>query len=283
MLKVGAHVSTAGGLWRAVERAQAIGAQCMQIFVSPPQRWAEPKHTAEEVARFRQMVDQTGLGPNYIHAIYLINLASPDDELRTRSTAVLARSMDWSDRLGTAGVIVHLGSARGESTTQAEDRVLQSLATVLSMDHRSLLILENAAGMGDSVGADFAQLGRLVRAMEHHPRLRVCLDTAHCLAAGYDLTTPEGLESTVSSFRREVGLGLLEVVHANDSKVPLGAGVDRHENIGKGHIGAEAFARIMAHPVFRQKPFLLEVPGATGQGPDEENVAILKRLAQPRR
>jgi deoxyribonuclease-4 len=182
--------------------------------------------------------------------------------------------------LGASGVIFHLGSHRGAGFDQVFPQVAESVRKVVDATPADTwLILENSAGMGGTVGSKFQELGSIIREAGS-PRVKVCLDTQHMFAAGYDVKTKDGLEAAMSEFDAEVGLDTLVAVHANDSKCPLAGGVDRHENIGEGHIGLDGLQNVMSHPAFSELPFLLEVPGFDNQGPDRRNVEILKALRE---
>lgn len=277
-MKVGAHVSTAGGLANALDRAVEIGAETIQIFGSPPQSWRVTEHSDADVERFRARMTETGIEPVFIHGTYLVNLATADPTLLARSVGSLKFSLKLCSRIGAAGVIFHIGSHKGAGFKAALVQIVDSVGAVLgAVPDDAQLILENSAGMGGSVGSKFAELGAIMRRVDS-PRVKVCLDTQHCYAAGYDVASREGLDATISEFEREVGLDTLVAVHANDSKIPLGGGVDRHENIGEGQIGRDGFLAIMRHPALRAVPFLLEVPGSERKGPDKENVDILREL-----
>ena len=278
-MPIGAHVSTAGGLSTSVGRAQALGAECMQIFLCAPQRWQEPRHTDEQVHEFKRLVDETGIGPNFAHATYLINLAAVDRDLRQRSIANLRACATWADRVGLAGVVVHVGSGRGQPVDEAEVQVATALEEVLAGGSRGALLLENSAGSGETLGARFEQIGALIDRLAKDKRLGLCMDTAHTFASGYDLRADAGIETAVEEIDRFVGLRRLKLIHANDSKVGLGSAVDRHENIGRGLLGDKAFERMLAHRALRQVPWVLEVPGYDDKGPDLQNVIDLKRLA----
>ena len=271
-------MSTAGGVDKAIDRALEMGAEAVQIFAAAPQSWRRREFTPEEMDAFRARAGEAGIGPNYIHGPYLINLASPDPSLVGKSVEALVRDMEVCHRLGMQGVIFHLGSHKGAGLEAQFRQVVECILQVLSRTPEDVwLVLENSAGMGGAVGSRFPELGRIVKAAGH-PRVKVCLDTQHMFAAGYDVRTREGLEAAMEEFDREVGLERLVAVHANDSKCPLAGGVDRHENIGQGYIGREGFLNILSHPAFRGLPFLLEVPGADGSGPDRPNVEALKEL-----
>jgi len=292
-VRIGAHVSAAGGPERAVRRASEIGAECLQIFVGSPQTWAQPRLALEDVTAFRAALVEADLHPLFVHAPYLANLASARPEVRSASRRALGHQLAWADRLGAVGVVVHVGSggasarsappagAQGADICEdAFDLAAAGLEAVLrGHAGRAALILENDAGSGRRIGRSFAELGQLIRALGGDERLLVCLDTAHALAAGYEIRTPGGLDEALTELDSHVGLRRLALVHANDSKVDLGANVDRHENVGRGKIGLVAFARILAHPALRELPFVLEVPGYDGEGPDRANVDVLRWLA----
>jgi deoxyribonuclease-4 len=229
-----------------------------------------------EIDLFRAALDTAALHPLFVHAPYLVNLASLRPEVRGASRRTLVDQLGWADRLGALGVVVHVGSG-GED---AFEKAIGGLREVLERHvGAAWLILENDAGSGHRIGRTFAELGALIRESGGDERVRVCLDTAHSLAAGYEVRTSDGLESAVDEVEREIGLSRLALIHANDSKVDLGRNVDRHENIGRGKIGLEAFARILAYPRLRHLPCVLEVPGYDGEGPDAPNVEALKCLA----
>jgi len=275
---IGAHVSTAGGLPKAVGRAVEIGAEAIQIFASSPRAWAFKAPSDEDVAEFKERSAQAGLGPTVLHAIYLVALGSSDPALVERSVESLTRHLETANRVGALGLIFHAASHRGAGLDGVFDQFVWGVGRILeAAPGEALLMLENSAGQGNHIGSKFCELGRLMRAIDS-PRLRVCLDTQHSFAAGYDIGSPDGLEATVDEFDREIGLELLSAVHVNDSKRPLGSGVDRHENIGEGLIGREGLKAFMSHPAFLDLPFYLEVPGFGGQGPDARNVAILKTM-----
>jgi deoxyribonuclease-4 len=281
-MPIGAHVSTAGGLSTCVGRAQEMGAECMQIFLSTPHRWQLPNHTDEQVAAFQQLIGESDIGPNFAHAAYLINLAAAEPVMRQRSIDNLSALAVWADRVGIAGVVVHVGSGRGQTIPEAEVQVASALAEVLRGTTTSAILLENSAGSGELLGSRFAQIGALFDRLGHDKRLGLCLDTAHTFASGYDLRVDDGIQRTVDEVAESIGLDRLKLIHANDSKVGLGSAVDRHENIGKGLLGEEAFIKMLAHPALKDLPWVLEVPGFDDKGPDAPNVLELKRLANRR-
>lgn len=251
----------------------------MQIFLCAPQRWQHPRHTDEQVQEFSRLVGETGIGPNFAHATYLINLASADPLLRQRSIENLLACLAWADRVGLAGVVVHVGSGRGQSIADAEIQVAGALAEVLAGDPACAVLLENSAGSGELLGSRFAQIGALFDRLDRDSRLGLCLDTAHTFASGYDLRVGAGVERALDEISQHVGTDRLRLIHANDSKVGLGSAVDRHANIGQGLLGEAAFERMLAHPALARLPWVLEVPGYDDKGPDLANVQALKRLA----
>ncbi len=278
-MKIGAHVSTAGTLDKCVDRARDISAESIQIFASGPQSWRPSAHSDEAIDVLRDRAREYGIAPLFVHGIYLVNLASADPTMVERSISSLTQYMTFCGRAGGGGVIFHVGSHKGAGFDAVLPSVTTAIERVLSgTPDEANLILENSAGQGGTIGSTFAELGAIVRAVGS-PRVQICLDTCHCYAAGYDLRTAAGVAAAMDEFDREIGLDRLVVVHANDCKAGLGSGLDRHENIGQGHLGEEGFRATMAHPAFRDLPFILEVPGFAGKGPDRENVDILKRIA----
>jgi deoxyribonuclease-4 len=278
MPRIGAHVS--GGIKGGVARAREIGAEALQIFVGSPQTWRPPNPSPEEVSAFRADVAAHDLGPVFVHGIYLINLASERPDFYQKSVASLINQTTWASRVGAAGMIFHPGSAGSASYDEALGRIVKGLEAALEQSEPGAqIVLEGCAGQGQTMGKRFRELADMIEGVGRDDRLGVCWDTCHLFSAGYDLTTHDGLEQTLEEMDREVGLDRLLVIHANDSKNALGAGVDRHENIGRGTLGEESFARLLLHPALEQVPFVLEVPGLDGNGPDAENVNLLRRLA----
>jgi deoxyribonuclease IV len=278
MPSIGAHVK--GGIKGGVVHALEIGAQSMQVFVGSPQMWGTPKYPDDEVTGFREGVANQGLGPVFVHGIYLVNLASGNEPIYKRSVSALRSQLQWSNRIGAQGLIFHPGSALTDSYEVAIGRVVTALAAVLEgYEGSTKILLEVCAGQGQTIGDQFEELADIIHALGNDERLGVCWDTCHLFNAGFDISTKEGLDETVESFEQIVGFDRLHAIHANDSKTALGARVDRHENIGQGHIGEEAFRRMLNHPKLRDLPWILEVPGMDKKGPDVANIQILHRLA----
>jgi deoxyribonuclease-4 len=278
-MRFGGHVSIAGGLERAVERATAITADCIQIFVAAPQQWREAKHSDESVAKLSTACTLFNIEPILLHAQYLINLASPEAVLRTRSADALVSQLTWADRLGAIGVCFHVGSSTTDPFEMGMDHAAASLADILERaPGNAPLLLETTAGGGKTLGSRFENLGELIRRLDRSPRLQVCLDTCHIFAAGYPCLTTEELDQTLDEFDRAIGLDRLTALHLNDSKDPFGSHRDRHENIGDGQIGLAGFRAIVNHPLLAERPAFLEVPGYDGEGPDAENLQRLRSL-----
>jgi deoxyribonuclease-4 len=278
-MPLGAHVSTAGGLSTCVPRGMAMGVECMQIFLSAPQRWQAPKHSDEQVAEYQRQVAEAHIGPTFAHGTYLLNLAAPDPGIHQRTIENLTVSAGWCDRIGLDGIVVHVGSALRQPLDEAENQLTLALSNVLSSGIRCRILLENSAGSGQTLGSRFEQIGAALDRLGRDKRLGLCVDTAHTFASGYDLRSAEGLQHALDEIDQYVGLERLGLIHANDSKVGLNSFVDRHENIGHGQIGEEAFSRMLAHPALRDLPWTLEVPGFDDKGPDKPNLDTLKRLA----
>ena len=277
-MRLGAHVSTAGGLDKAIDRGVEIGCETIQIFGSPPQGWAFKQVPPAQTQLFRQKAIEGGISPVFFHAIYLINLGTPNEANLEKGMTSLVNYMKLAVDIEAGGVIFHPGSHRGAGYDAIFEQTVTSICHVLEESPQGpWLTLENTAGMGQHIGASFDELGRIIKAVDS-PRLRVCLDTQHCFAAGYDVSTRDGVEAMIEEFDQHIGLDRLVAVHANDSKRPLGAGVDRHENIGQGFIGLEGFEHIMANAAFQDLPFFLEVPGLENKGPDRANLDILKDI-----
>ncbi len=278
MPKVGAHVSAAISLELAFQKGQNIGGEAIQFFVSPPQQWFQTKHDEAEIARFVKAQKESGIGPNFIHGTYLINLGTDGAEHLQKSIDWLIYALNLAAKLEVQGIIFHLGSHKGKGFEAVLPQIVTALKQVLEKSPNNVqLILETSAGAGGNLGRDFHELGKILKAVDD-TRLAICIDTQHIFAAGYDIKTPLGLEDALQEFDEEIGLSNLAAIHANDSKVEYKSGRDRHENIGEGFIGVEGFRGLLNHPQLQNVPFILEVPGFDDNGPDIENVKLLKSL-----
>lgn len=282
-MKLGCHIKISGGLVKAVDRASDRGCEIMQIFVSNPRGWKQSDMLPDDIALFRSRCEEEGILPVFVHTIYLINLAAPDDGVWNRSINSLVMNMEAADRVGSAAVVTHLGSHGGEGEEFGIQRIIKALETALSRGNgRVPVLLETTAGSGNSVGHAFGQLGRILRAFSGDERLGLCFDTCHAFAAGYELRTPEGLDETLGELDREVGLERLQLVHANDSKGDRGSRLDRHQHIGEGLLGMEAFRHMVNHPAMRDLPWILETPEMTVEC-DRENLRRIRSLAGGKR
>jgi len=281
-MKIGAHVSTAGGLHTCFERAAAIGAECVQIFESAPQQWGTARLTDEQASDFRGRMDGAGIGPVFIHGKYLMNLASADEKIFKTSVSTLRSSMNIAGRIGAQGIIFHTGSHKGMGLETVFEQVCEAAADVLAdTPDETWLIFENSAGQGGTIGSQFTDLGRILKRI-NSPRAKVCIDTCHAFASGYDFSSKDGVKAAMAELDREVGAKNIAAVHCNDSKTPLGAGRDLHENIGEGHIGRAGFEALVAHKALANVPLLLEVPGykidGAAKGPDKPNIDLMKEI-----
>ena len=282
-MELGAHVSAAGGVDKAVGRAVDIGAEAIQLFASSPRGWKFRPIPDDKAEAYREKAEEADIRSTFLHGSYLVNIGGKPD-LVEKSIDSLINHMNAAAQIGAKGVIFHSGSHKGVGFDAVFEQATGALVQVLdNTDDSVQLIIENCAGMGAQIGASFAELGSLIKEVDS-PRLAICLDTEHAFAAGYNIADPEGIEKAMSEFETEIGLDKLVVVHANDAKVEFASGIDRHENIGEGYIGIEGFETIMGHSAFSDVPFLLEVPGTDKKGPDKPNLdrlkAIRRRLAE---
>jgi len=283
-------MSVAGGLPRAVERAVVHRCDALQIFAKNANQWRGRELPREEIREFRAKVRAARIGPVVSHASYLINLASTNPVLRQQSLDAMGDEIDRAEALGLLGVVLHPGAYTIGSEADGLTLIADALLDLLRARRRgkTMVLLENTAGQGTTLGATFEQLASIVARTGDHRRIGVCLDTCHLLASGYDICTPEGYASTFKQFGRLVGFDRLKAFHMNDSKKPLGSRVDRHEHIGQGHLGLEPFRRIVNDRRFRDLPMLLETAKAEGKptGPiaidplDEQNLNTLRSLIE---
>jgi len=284
MPRFGAHLSIAGGVDRAADRAVEIGADCLQLFLKSPSQWRFAPLADAEVQRFRDAAHGAALAPLVGHASYLVNLASPDPQLLERSRRGLLEEWDRTERLGLVGLVVHPGAHMGSGEAAGLEQIVRSLEWLHAQrpEHVSRLLLETTAGAGTVLAGRFEHLGHLVRECETGHRLGIAIDTCHLWAAGYDLRTRAAVDETLGQLDAAVGLRRLAVVHANDAKGERGSGLDRHEHIGRGKLGREAFRALVHHPALAALPFILETPkkDASGRHMDPVNLRTLRQLAR---
>jgi deoxyribonuclease IV len=277
---LGAHMSIAGGTFLAIERAAQVGCTVLQIFVKNNNRWQGRSLSAEEAEEFKRRRSCSRLARIVAHDCYLINLASPQEALWSRSITALAEEMERCARLGVDLLVVHPGCHSGAGEIAGVRRVAQALDQVFDQTAGGgvRIALETTAGQGTSLGYRFQQLRDILDASRESHRLDVCLDTCHLFAAGYDLRDPESYERTMESFSEAVGFSRLAVLHLNDSKRPFGSRVDRHEHIGKGQIGTAGFACIMNDRRLAAVPKLIETPKGKTLREDRRNLRLLRSL-----
>jgi deoxyribonuclease IV len=263
-MRVGAHVSIAGGVDNAVSRQLDVGGNCGQIFTTSPQVWAHPEITEAEAERFREGTNESLEGPWVIHSSYLVNLCTPKDDLREKSIASMQAELDAATLLGVEFVNVHLGAHTGAGVDGGLENAASAL-DALDVPEGVTVLIESDAGSGTKLGGEFEHLARVLELSEQE--LDVCVDTAHAFAAGYDLSTSEGVEETVAEFDDVVGLEHLRCVHLNDSKHARGTNKDEHAHVGEGLIGEEGMEAIINHPELRERdvPFVLETPTEGGK------------------
>jgi deoxyribonuclease-4 len=254
----GAHVSAAGGISKAIDRVEEIGGSAVQVFTQSPRKWAATEHAPEEIARFRKRRRQARVRSVTCHALYLVNLASRDREIRSKSFEALRATMETARAIDADAVVFHVGSHLGYGFDDALDAVAPQLRDLLDLTTEKLwLCLENAAGAGGTIGRSIAELDALCERMDGHERLGVCLDSCHWWASGVDVTDAAALDDALDDLDRRVGLARLRVLHVNDAGTPLGSNRDRHAVVPEGELG-QGLATFLGHPAFRSLPAILE-------------------------
>ncbi|HSB17188.1 MAG TPA: deoxyribonuclease IV [Bryobacteraceae bacterium] len=284
-LRIGIHTSIAGSLDQAAVRAAELDANTFQIFSSSPRMWRARTPSSDEIRNLRETCERHDLTPLVIHDNYLINLAAADPKIRAQSIAAFRGEIERALALGAEHLVAHPGSYKNQTLEQGMRTLVESLVKAAKGLRGPLtLLLENTAGSGSAIGSRFEELAELRRLASDRVGFEIgfCLDTAHCLASGYNVATRAGLEETVREADRILGLAKVHVIHANDSKTPLGSRVDRHEHIGEGYIGIPGFRRILNHPRLRSKAFILETP-IDRDGDDRRNLETLKNLCRKSR
>jgi deoxyribonuclease-4 len=271
---LGAHVSTAGGLSKAVERGAALGAEAIQIFNQSPRAWRPTAYTEDDFAGFRQALAATEIRGVLIHAVYLLNCASDDPEIVDKSLAGLIGALRLGDAIGAQAVVLHPGSAKLGPVDAAIARAGPILRQALAESDRCPLHLENTAGAGGTLGRSFDELAGLLDAAGGDPRLGLCLDSCHLLASGYEIRGQRELAGVIDDCERIVGPGLIGSLHLNDSQTPLGSNRDRHANIGAGELGLPGCQAFLREPRFARLPCVLETPGPERKGPTPAELAL---------
>lgn len=275
---IGAHVSTTGGVKRAIDNAVSIGANVVQIFGSSPVRWKASLPDSSQAEEFKKERKKHGIERVYLHAPYLINLASEKSSLRHLSKVLLADNLRISNMLGADGVIYHTGSAGKQDEKKALEIAVAAVRKIFSEVPEGNLIVENAAGAGSLLGDTMEEIGYMVKEVGNE-RFGFCLDTCHALASGMiESFDPQGVEKLEMDIKKKVGEDKLFAIHVNDSKFEYNSKRDRHENIGEGYIGKEGFRNFFSRSFFREIPLILEVPGFEKKGPDKKNIVVLQSL-----
>jgi deoxyribonuclease IV len=273
---IGAHCS--GGIKGSIERAAEIKADAVQLFAQSPRTWRFPAHDPADLERFRVRRVEHELGAVFVHALYLLNLASPKENFYEQSVSTLCSTVEAASAIRADGVVLHVGSHQGAGFEPALERVVPALE--LALDRRSgptWVLLENSAGAGGTIGRSINELAAIFAALRRYRRLGICLDSCHLWASGWDVTDRGALDRLLDEVDRKIGLRRLRCLHVNDSKTPLGSNRDRHANVGEGLMG-EQLGVFVGHPALQGLPAVLETPGPGGHGPDAAEVQRLRDL-----
>jgi deoxyribonuclease-4 len=276
--KIGVHTSIAGGLYLSLERAKALRCNTLQIFSHNPRGWDVKSISKEEASTFTSLRLQFDMTPLYIHASYLINMASRDRDLQKKSIALLITEMDRADVLGAEYVILHPGSASGDNERSARKRVIDALKEIALMGHwKAGLLIENTSGERGDISSKMTNLADILSEMRGSLKLGVCIDTCHAFAAGYDMGTEAGIQHFAEEIEKHIGSDNIKLIHLNDSKGDIGSGIDRHEHIGLGKIGVRGFRFFLNHALFKDVPLILETPKKS-ETDDYENLRKVRRM-----
>ncbi len=277
---IGAHVSPTGGLPKAIERGVERGCRAIQIFNQSPRQWKPTSYREEDVSAFREAMADSPIDAVLIHAVYLLNCASDEKEIRAKSLTSLTHSLRVGHAIGASAVVLHPGSAKTGHVGEAVARAGETIAAALGDSEGCELHLENTAGAGGTLGRSFEELAALLDAAGGGRRLGVCLDSCHLLASGYDIRTPEKLGAVLRECTRTLGRGVVRSLHLNDSQTPLGSNRDRHANIGKGELGRKGCAAFLSAPSLQKLPCILETPGENRSGPSRTEVLLANQLRE---
>jgi deoxyribonuclease-4 len=275
-MKLGAHLSIAGGYTNALKKTRSIGGNCLQIFATSPRGWRKSEISIEDIVRFIKLKEVYQIDPVYFHASYLLNLTDCG-RIGSLSVDSLINELTLASKLKIKGTVVHLGSYKRNSKEKHYQALIDNISRILSKTpDNSLFIIENSGTR--KIGRTIDEIGRIINDIKSK-RIRVCLDTCHLHASGYDISTQYKLNQFLHQFDRKIGIKKLELIHANDSRDPVNSLRDRHENIGKGKVGIDTFKLLLNHPKTKNLPFIIETPGFNKNGPDKKNLDILKRLS----
>lgn len=278
-LRIGVHVSIAGGIDKGLERARELGCSAVQMFSHNPRGWELGKRPPEEILRFRELKQKFDLSPVVIHTSYLINLASSRTELFDKSVNMVIQELNIADEINADYVVLHTGSASGDLPETARQRAVEALRQVASQGRwKAGLLLENTAGERGDITSRIAEMAWIMEKVQSGLITGICLDTCHAFSAGYDIATERGINRLADEIGQYVSNDHLKLIHLNDSKKPMGSGVDRHEHIGEGTIGREGLKKFLGHPFFLNIPLILETPKKSDED-DMRNLSIVRELA----
>jgi deoxyribonuclease IV len=275
---IGAHVSTGGGLFRAIERAEERLCDAIQVFNQSPRMWRPTRYSDDDFAEFRKTMDRSRVQVVAIHMIYLINPAAKDKEMRRKSLESLTHALRVGDGIGALGVVVHPGALKDDTRTNARKRAISLVKEALARSERCPIIYENTAGSPQLLGLDFDETAELIDRTGGPKRLGLCIDSCHLHATGYDLRSAEGVSALVDEIDAKVGLKQLKLLHVNDSRDDRGSNRDRHIALGKGKIGRKGIRAFLGEPRFQGLPAVFEGPGLEGHSPSKEDVQLMRRL-----
>jgi deoxyribonuclease-4 len=277
-VQFGAHVSSSGGIYTAIDRIEKLGGTSVQIFTQSPRTWRPTNHPPENFERFKERREEAGIEAVVCHALYLLNLASPKKDFYEKSVAALSNTVDVACAIEADGVIFHVGSHLGSGFEKGLEHVVPALAQALERcSGPTWLLMENTAGAGGTIGRSVDELAAILDRLDGHPHLGICLDSCHLYASGYDVTDKDEFDRLLEEVDEKIGLDRLRALHVNDSKMPLGSNRDRHDNIGEGLMG-EKLGVFLSHPSLQGLPAVLETPGKDGHGPDKREMTRLKKL-----
>jgi len=279
-MRFGFHISISGGFLRVVEKAQIRGCETIQFFSRNPRGWKYDSLDQEEAERFRQSIQSSNLSPLFLHLPYLPNIASKNSKFYNRSIDSIVIDLERAELLGATYLIIHIGHRMESSEDEAIESVAWAINQVFDrMKNSIVLLLENTAGQGTEIGYELNQIAKIIERVGERDRIGICFDTAHAFEAGYDLSNRDGIESTLESFDRMIGLKKLHLLHLNDSKTPLGSKKDRHWHIGEGYIGLEGFRYLINHPLLNHLPGIMETP-RKDTVEDLKNMKVMRSLVQ---
>jgi deoxyribonuclease-4 len=275
---IGAHVSTGGGLVRAIERAEERSCDAIQVFNQSPRMWRPTRYSDGDFADFREAMERSRVEVVAIHMIYLINPAAKDREMQRKSLESLTHALRVGDGIGAIGVVVHPGALKDDTRANARKRAIKLITEALARSERCPIIYENTAGSHQLLGLDFDETAELIDRTGGPKRLGLCIDSCHLWATGYDLSTPEAVSELAAEIDAKVGLEQLKLLHVNDSRDERGSNRDRHIALGKGKIGRKGIRAFLGEPRFQRLPAVFEGPGLEGHSPSKEDVQLMRRL-----